>query len=293
MKEKFINEITAAIDKRFGKGYSVQFQKIVKDRDVVVPAAVICKCGATTSIAVHIGELLEDLEHGETSMGDAAQKVIMACEEVQRISSYVDVIKTPNKWEILRRVTYHLVNTEKNVGKLRGCPHKDLLDLSAVYKVTVKDNGIETASIIVDHGICERAGISEAELDEAADSNTDSKWFLTRPFNTVFPGVLDGTGIDPGCLWVYASKIKDDGVAVMFYPRYFRKLARKLGRDLYVALSGRHEVIVTPVKDGIAPDGLKKIASKINSNRAIPGETISENIYRYKYRKGRFEIINL
>ena len=41
MKEKIVNGVAAAVRKRFGKGYSVQFYEVVKGAGTVVPVVLI------------------------------------------------------------------------------------------------------------------------------------------------------------------------------------------------------------------------------------------------------------
>lgn len=291
--KRFIDEVAEAIGERFGEGFSVQFYELIKDGDTVVPAAAICAPGATTSVAVHIGQLLESLEceDEEAGLADAAGKVVSICEEVQNVGSYVDVIMAPGKRSILRHVTYQLVNTEKNARRLSNLPHKELLDISAVYRVTVKDNGIESAGIIVDNETCERFGISESELDNAADLNTDVKGFRTQPFSIAFPELSDEMGIDASHLWVLANRAKQGGAVVMLYPTYFGKLARRLGKDLYVMVSPNcGEVVAAPVGDGVTPDSLKRVVSRLDGSGAV-AEAASKNVYRYRRRTRKWEIV--
>lgn len=290
---RFIKDIAEVIEEKFGSGCSVQFYEIVKDKKTAAPVAVICEPGATTGTAVHIGPLLSDLERGEISLQEAVRSIVKIYEEIRNIGTYTDIIMKPDKEAILSRVAYRLVNTEKNAGKLADIPHREMLDLSAVYKVVVKDNGIETASIIVDKTICTKLGISEQELEDAANLNTELRGFPGKPFMAVFPGELDGMDIDSGCLWVLTNRAHREGAAVMLYPYYFRRLARRLGADLYAVPSSCHEVIAAPVKDEITPDSMRRIAGRIKALRSIPEESISENIYRYRRKTGRFEITGI
>lgn len=292
MKEKLMDEISRAIAKKFGSSCIAEFFEIVKDGNAVVPTAVISVPYMTPCLAVHIGSLLQGLEEGKDSLESAAQEVAAVCEGLRDISSRADVIATPCKGELLRRAAYHLVNTERNKRKLAECPHKAVLDLSAVYMATVKDNGHGTAGILIDNGICERIGISEAELDNAAGLHTDFSGFRTQPAASAFPGLPDGIGADPGCLWALKNRTKDEGASILLYPQYFGKLARKLGSDLYVAaLSRRDGVIAAPVNSVTGPDTLRKAADRINSARPAQEEPLSRNVYRYRHRAGKWEII--
>ena len=290
MKENIVDGVAAAVRKRFGKGYSVQFHEIVKGTGAVVPVVLICGPGATTGTAVHVGHLLPVLESGEACLQDVVHHTAKVYEELREISSCADIITKPDKKGILKRVAYQLVDTERNAGWLSGLPHRKVLDLSAVYRAVVKDDGIEACNIFVDRAMCGRLGISGDELEDAAASNMELEGFSCWPFSSVFPEGLDGMDGGPGCLWVVTGRSGGDGAAALLYPYYLRRLARRLGGDVYMALPSRHELIVTPAKDGAALEELRSIAGRINSIRYTPEEMLTQNVYRYGREKKRLEI---
>lgn len=292
MKENIVNGVAVAVRKRFGKGYSVQFHEIVKGTGTVVPVVLICEPGATTGTAVHVGHLLPGLESGEACLQDVVHHTVKVYEELLEISSCTDIITKPDKRGILKRVAYQLVDTERNAGWLSGLPHRKMLDLSAVYRAVVEDDGIEACNIFVDRGMCGRLGISGDELEDAAASNMELEGFSCWPFSSVFPEGLDGMDGGPGCLWVVTGRSGGDGAAALLYPYYLRMLARRLGGDVYMALPSRHELIVTAAKGGAALEELRSIASRINSIRYTPEEMLTQNVYVYRYgrEKKRFEI---
>ena len=290
MKENIVNGVAAAVRKRFGKGYSVQFHEIVKGTGMVVPVVLICEPGATTGTAVHIGHLLPVLESGEACLQDVVHHTVRVYEELREISSCADIITKPDKKGILERVAYQLVDTERNAGWLSGLPHRKMLDLSAVYRVVVKDDGIEACNIVVDRAMCDRFGISGDELEDAAGSNMELEGFSCWPFSSVFPEGLDGMDGSPGCMWMVTGCSGGDGVVALLYPYYLKRLARRLGGDVYIALPSRHELIVTPAKDGIALEELRSITDRINSIRYTPEEMLTQNVYRYDREKKRLEV---
>ena len=141
----------------------------------------------------------------------------------------------------------------------------------------------------MDKAMCDSFGISGDELEEAANLNMELRGFPCKPFRSVFPE-LDGMDKDSGCLWVVTNWSNRNGAVAILYPYYLRRLARKLGGDVYLAFPSRHEVIVTPAEGGIAPEELQNIAGKINSIRYSPEETVTRNVYRYSRQKKRLEI---
>ena len=58
-----------------------------------------------------------------------------------------------------------------------------------------------------------------------------------------------------------------------------RQIADKVGGDLYIIPSSRHEVIVMPLIDG--PEHLKQMIYEVNRSELLPEDYLSDTLYRY------------
>lgn len=207
---------------------------------------------------------------------------------------FASIIGGLNKEAVLGRVVYQLINTERNLGRLRGMPHREFLDLSAVYRVVVEECGRGTASIAMSHELCRVYGISVDELDRAARENTEGEGFCVMSMAEALAGVagIPGEGLQHGWppMYIFSNASKSNGAAVMLYEKYFGELAGKLGSDLYVMPSSIHEVIAVP-SAGFDPAALRQMVAEVNGNEVAEEEVLGENVYRYRLETGTLEIV--
>ncbi len=167
-------------------------------------------------------------------------------------------------------------------------PHKELFDLSAIYRVIVDENREGTASIAVSYELCSTYEISEEELNAAARKNTKEKGFCVMTMAEVMAEI---TGIPDGelqnmCLpmFILTNTLRNNGASVMLYKEYFGELAGRLKSDLYVLPSSIHEVLAIPAGN-MKPDGLRDMVCSINASEVSEDEVLSDNVYRYNRRE--------
>lgn len=195
-----------------------------------------------------------------------------------------------DKEYILNRVEYQLINTGRNIVRLSCMPHRELLDLSVIYRVAMDEDG---AGVAVSHALCDKYDISERELDIAARKNTKEDGFCVMPIAEIMadisgiPAAELQDGYQP--MFILTNTAKNNGAAVMLYEEYFRELAGKLKSDLYVLPSSIHEVIAIPAP-GFKPEELRKNIAEVNAKKITDKEFLSGNVYKYGRKEGKLEI---
>lgn len=194
------------------------------------------------------------------------------------------------KEEILGTVTYRMMNKDANAGLLSGMPHICILDLAAVYYcILSQEDGFHSGAFIT-WECCGHFGIGKEELDAAARRNTEAAGFFSLRLSSVL-------GIQEDCfpefMYFLTNREKLYGASVILYPDYFRKLAEKMGTDLYVLPSSIHEVIAVTVS-GMDPSSLQDIVKEVNGMVGVirEDEVLSNNVYRYS-RDGSLTCVTL
>lgn len=287
MREKLVEEIKKAVNEQYGDGYEVQFLEIMDTNGCPTPAIVIRAPEENICPAICIGHLLSAMECGLSEPEDAATEPMDLYNRICDISQYVQCIPHIDHSYVTGTVTYRLVNTEKETSRLSQLPHRQLLDLSAVYTVPIDIGKSRDGYIIVDNALCGRLSISPDELQESAELHTEFRGFRMRPYIPSPPAEPEGeNGLDS--LWVLTSK---NGTTVLLYPYYLRKLAGKLKKDLYLAASSPDRIIAAPVEKGTDLNHFKAMADRINS-ACSPGSNkfLTNTVYRFHRRGGKLEI---
>jgi len=291
MREETTNRLAEAIKEEFKGECKVHLKDVVKNNGVVLKSVTIMEPGVTVMPTVYIDEMLSRIESGDISVEDAARQIVSI--HTENKGNFDDVVNRISRESILDRVTYQLINAEKNKDRLANLPHRTFCDLAVVYRVIVSEGSEETASFMVRKDMAENYGLTEDELDVAARKNTKKQKFTALTMAEVLAEMTGGTEEDmklPFQMWILSNKNRLNGTTVMLYPENFKKLADRIESNLYVLPSSIHEVIAIPA-GGEDTDMLKEMVRTVNSSEVSAEEVLSENVYRYSRNDNKFMIV--
>lgn len=161
------------------------------------------------------------------------------------------------KDEILKKVTCQLVNSGRNRESLKLMPHKNVLDLAAVYRIEVGEKG-EGDAFTLDYELCRHYGISMEELNAAAIDNTKKEGFKVRAIASVLSEI---SGIPKEIL-------PDNGVSMHILTN-----KRKLNGACVMMLGELAETV-----------------KKVNAERVDREEFLSNSVYKYDWEDGKLRI---
>ncbi len=174
-------------------------------------------------------------------------------------------------------VFMNLINTEKNKKLLGSVPHKNILDLSIIYRCYVgMENGAEISYIITNE-IVEVMGISMEELHCWAQKN----------MSEVKPLVIESTEEE---FYIVTCKSRVLGAAYMINLDLLDKMAERLDADLYILPSSIHEVFI--IRDTLGdPKELVNIIREANQTVVREDEILSYNLYHYERASKKLSIV--
>lgn len=180
-------------------------------------------------------------------------------------------------------IVFELVNTEQNEEMLKNVPHREIQDLSIIYRWVVKVDAEGIHSAKVDNKLAESLGFNEEQLFSLAVENTRK---ILPPCVKSINEVLRNMGIDLGeicperTIWVISNDRGIDGAASMLYEGELHALAQELGTSLYILPSSVHEVIAVSAKMG-EPEKLAQMVYEINMGQVALEERLSNQVYHY------------
>lgn len=293
MKAEMMKRVGDAVIHEIGDGYEVSFHKIVKNNNFVRLAIVIRRTGDTVCPVIYIDELLKKINSGCKSVQSAAMEIADMYRNVE-LQGFSNSVIELSKNSILENVVYQIVNTKLNVNRLSNIPHKELFDLSAVYRVVVNDDDGGTNTIEVDYNLCSTYAISNDELEFYARRNTKEKGFCIMTMQEIMAEMMGAPveTIQEECppMYIFTNAEKVNGASVMLYGEYFGELSAKLRSDLYIMPSSIHEVIAVPA-DGLNPDDLRRMVAEVNARAVSSEEILGESVYKYNLETGMLEIV--
>lgn len=163
------------------------------------------------------------------------------------------------------RIIYTLINTEKNRHMLEGLPHREIMDLSVIYRFAAEDSEGGINSFVITDRIAEEFQLTEEELYLEAEKNTPE--FMPVSIIRAEP---------MGC--IICNKKGILGAAAMLYEGVLSKIALLMESDLYILPSSVHEVIAVPAEKSRIED-LKKAVMSVNRSVVKPCDFLSDQVY--------------
>lgn len=175
---------------------------------------------------------------------------------------------------VLKKVLYKLVCRGGNEKMLTKTPHRDYLDLAAIYRVPAGRMHGRESSFVVQNRLCSELGITLEELDAAAYRNTKKEWFKT--------GALDVSTSSRGTPFLY--EVIGGGMLygsnALLYPECLDEVAGMLHDDLYILAFNMHQLIAGPAA-GVDAKSLARAAYAIG-HAGVPLEySLSNSVYMY------------
>ena len=201
---------------------------------------------------------------------------------------FLDFEKMKNK------LVAQLVNTEYNEDLLERTPHKELMDLSLIYKVVLDNQPGGVSTIRVENSHLRQWGVTIDELNEIAIKNTyrlfppkvqtmneTLKEMMAKGemSDEMIYLMLQGVP-DDQAMWVISNESNTSGAFYMTDKEIMDKLAEIFHSDVVVLPSSIHECIA--ISAGMGPiEYLKDMVKEVN-NTQVPKELqLSDNVYIY------------
>lgn len=270
------------------KGGSARIIEVKKVNETLEALTVFPKEGSMITPNIYLQKMYEDYkvhEDIERSLQDAAKVVEIAMQEHKVKSINVDTDFTPDK------VFMDLVNQEQNKELLETIPHRDFQDLSVIYRLLVDKSEDGIMSSIITDVMAEKMGLTEDQLFVHAVENT--KEFFPPKIMTMEQVIMEmvdrdfaeAMGLcverDPKeTMWVLTNENGVNGAVCMLYESNLQEIAKRVGTDMYILPSSKHETILVSVEMGDA-QSLGEMVNEINMSQVELCDRLSNNVYHY------------
>lgn len=173
-------------------------------------------------------------------------------------------------------IVMNLVNTQRNKELLKTVPHKEVMDLSIIYRIIMGKQEQGMATVLINNTIMEELGMNREELYRLAYANT----------GRIFPvEILKMSDM----LYIMTNESKLHGATTMMYQEAVEVLADKIGGDFYLIPSSIHEVMAVPKEKG----NLKSLIRLLEEGNRVctqDFEILSNSIYQYDRSQGKFRL---
>lgn len=176
-----------------------------------------------------------------------------------------------------------LINTKANKEFLAEIAHRQWLDLTIIYQLSIKQDKTTKMTLFITNGILKHLNLSEDDLYEKAMENLDKSTMLAH--TTDLPSKLNDRCDNE---MIAISARGEYGAAGILNPKTIKFLAEKYG-DMYL-LPASIDMFYAIKTDMDIPENLLTYVYEINQ-MIKPTERLSNNIYKLHADGLRIELI--
>lgn len=308
---EFLNRIKEEVSDLVEDGYTVQIVPVRRNNAVMLDSMMIARPGDRICPNIYLNTLYEWHREG-MSIRRIADRILMQYRQAVPDGA-LDVEGLLSRDTVCGNIVYRVVNRFRNRDLLDEVPHRDLLDLSLVFYILVKNAVIGDGAVMVRREHQKLWGMSDEELDHAARTNTPvllppqlmSMEEMLGELGAIhghFPEAENGeedSGQDnpenmEDChdspIYVLTNTDRQFGACYMARKDILGSLAAKEADNLYILPSSVHECMIIPVRFGQDPEDLGAMVREINRTQVEAEEYLSDSVYYYDRQTDRLEI---
>lgn len=219
------------------------------------------------------------------------------------VSSYAEIIDRSSPEFDLNSITaesakdhisFSLVNTKENEEWLKGVPHEEIGDLSAIPRWHLEDMPDGRASFVVTDQMAQNLQMTKEEVLSIARENTENENFHISGMSDTMTEIMRSQGLSEDYIeemvgpmreqeqmYVITNESKIDGSAAMLSDSTMQAAYERIGEDFYILPSSRHEVLAVPESAIERPEDLKEMVESVNATEVSKSDYLSDNVYHY------------
>lgn len=215
-------------------------------------------------------------------------------QELQKMPS-IDPESLSSYSNIRRHLVMELVGTKANRAMLQNVPHKEVEDMSVVYRIKVDIGRDGNATTLVTNRMLNAFGITKEQLHaDALESAPAASPATLRRMGDVLGEMIgmeseDLIPSDQSQLYVASTKENYHGAACILYPGFLEMAKKVVGDQFFIIPSSVHECLLFPDNGLMSTSELKAMVTAINADVVQPEEVLTNNVYHYDGDERIFE----
>ncbi len=302
-RAQMIEDLKERMYERTGEEYEVEPNTVAKLQDAGYDGIVVRKAGDTIGVNIDATAFFHDYNSGKKDydavLNDATEMCMHGIEEMPGFN--IDEFKN---YDIMKeKLAMQVVATERNAEMLEKIPHKEIEDMSVVFRFIVGNNHDGLSSILITNDMLKSYGIDENQLFK--DALIYAPDLRPSEIKGMVDVLAEMMGVDvselenefitgPGApeipMFVASTEDKTNGAGIIAYPGFMEMASEKLGGDFFLLPSSIHEVILVPDNGKMDYRELEKMVHEVNETQVRPTERLSDNVYHYDSKEKIFEL---
>lgn len=208
----------------------------------------------------------------------------------------IDVNDITNYDQMKNTLVVQVIPTDRNAEMLADIPHKNIEDMSLVYRMQIDQNENGTSSVLITNAMLENYGVTVDQLhQDAMDAAVINNPATFRSMQEVLSDLMGMPSdlmppMDGPQMYVASVENSLNGAGVIAYPDFMNQVAEQVGGDFFVLPSSVHEVLVVPDDGSIDRHDLESMVREVNASEVLPKDQLSDNVYHYDSQDQVFEL---
>lgn len=208
----------------------------------------------------------------------------------------IDVNDITNYDQMKNTLVVQVIPTDRNADMLADIPHKNIEDMSLVYRMQIDQNENGTSSVLITNAMLENYGVTVDQLhQDAMDAAVINNPATFRSMQEVLSDLMGMPAdlmppMDGPQMYVASVENSLNGAGVIAYPDFMNQVAEQVGGDFFVLPSSVHEVLVIPDDGSIDRHDLESMVREVNASEVLPKDQLSDNVYHYDSQDQVFEL---
>ena len=262
------------------------------NRDVTNITVVPDWAGDGVVPTLHLEAMYEAYRHGK-----AMEEILQSLSETI-VSAYQSLDEKPIEFQDNiqnmpeDKIYFQLINTESNRDYLETVPHRELHDMSIIYRILVSKDEDGIQSVVVTNDLQDNWDVSEDELFDLASENTkelfppkiQSMAEVMRSFLGPDLGDFGAEDMDDiigeSPLWLVSNDMGVNGASNLIYGELLEEVAEKLDDDAIIIPSSLHEILAVPAS-GMDPEEVANMVRDINQSTVKEEDRLSNQVFFY------------
>ena len=293
---QFYTNLTETLKENLGTDWTIELHTdVILNNGTTHIALILYKNGEKLHPQIYLERFFEDYKRGKT-MKEILQDVMTTYEEALK-NINPDSLSGIEDWEQVKgRLAFRLLSKERNKETLENYVYKEFLDLAAIvtFCAEIDEQGVK--AIRVTHDLAERWDVSEEEILQSAEENTEALFPVRmEPILDTLCRLADISRDDlpeevlaeedSPQIMVLTNYLGVNGATVLLYDSFLQQVYEKLRGKFIILPSSIHEVIVMPLASAPPITDSQKMVEQINRSAVKEEEILSDSVYLYDGEK--------
>ena len=201
------------------------------------------------------------------------------------------------------KIVFQIVNTKENKEMIDYCPHRNIMDLSVVYRVITNIDKSGVSGFLITNDIAEAEGLSEKVLYQLAKKNTKKLFpFKSERIEEIMGRMMRRWGADDKDIeesfpdmekvpanervYVITNEYEFFGANALLYKDVIGKVVKNIGTDCYVLPSSIHDLVILSTETFKESSKLMNLVRETNNEHVRLSDRLSDSVYRFSIVDG-------